>query len=85
MSGSSWARPVTPDLLRVHEVRVELAGDVPFQDAHDLTGREPFTDAASDVFAGAFVAAHAREDDAPECVVRLAVPAGVESVTYHFA
>jgi hypothetical protein len=30
VSGHSWARPVTPDLLRAREVRVELAGDVTF-------------------------------------------------------
>jgi len=46
VSGHSGARPVTPDLLRVHEVRVELAGDVTFQDAHDLADRLSFRDAA---------------------------------------
>ena len=81
MSGHSWARPVTPDLLGVHEVRVDLAGDVAFQDAHDLAGGEPFVGATRDVFAGAFIAAHAREHDPPQRMVRLAVPAGVESVT----
>ena len=39
------------------EVRVELAGDVTLQDAHDLASCETFTDTAGDVFAGAFVAA----------------------------
>ena len=43
------------------EVRVELAGDVAFQDAHDLADRFAFRDVARDVFAGAFIAAHAGE------------------------
>src|SRR6266481_5540863 len=81
VSGSSWARPVTPDLLGVHEVRVDLARDVAFQHAHHLAGRETFARAASDVLAGAFVAAHAGEHDAPQGMVRLAVSAGVQAVT----
>src|SRR5712675_1944622 len=85
VSGHSWARPVTPSLLGVCEVRVDLACDVAFQDAHDLAGREPFAGATRDVFAGSFVAAHASEHDAPQRMVCLAVPARVEPVPDHFA
>ena len=63
-----------------HEVRVELASDIAFQDAHDLADGFAFGDAARDVFAGAFIAAHAGEHDPPQGMVRLAVPAGVESM-----
>ena len=41
---------------------------------------ESFGGASGDVVAGAGVAAHAGEDDAPEGVVGLAVAAGVEAV-----
>src|SRR5712692_7199129 len=81
-SGHSRARPVTPDLLRAHEVRVELAGDVTFQDAHDLAGGATFGEPTRDVFAGAFIAAHAGEHDPPQGMVRLAVPARVEPKTF---
>ena len=49
----------------VHEMRVELAGDVSLQDAHDLACGATFGEAACDVFAGAFIAAHAGEHDPP--------------------
>ena len=84
VSGHSWARPVTPDLLGADEVRVELAGDVSFQDAHDLAGCETFSSAASDIFAGAFITAHAGEHDPPQRMVRLAVAAGVQAVPHDF-
>src|SRR5436189_5782243 len=80
VSGHSWARSATPDLSVAHEVRVELAGDVALQDAHDLADRLSFRDATGDVFAGAFIAAHAREHDPPQGMIGLAVPAGVESM-----
>src|SRR5215213_4710464 len=51
------------------EVRVELAGDVALQGAHDLAGGASFREATRDVFAGAFIAGHAREHDPPERVV----------------
>ena len=72
--------PPLPDLSVVDEVRVDLAGDVALEDAHDLAGGASFGEAAGDVFAGAFVAAHAGEHDPPECMVGLAVPAGVEAM-----
>src|SRR5579862_9288769 len=81
VSGHSWARPATPELVSVaHELWVELAGDVALQDAHDLADRFALGDAARDVFAGAFVAAHAGEHDPPQGMVRLTVPARVESM-----
>ena len=81
VSGHSWARPAAPDLVSVaHEVRVELASDVAFQDAHDLASGTTFSDTSRDVFAGTFIAAHAGEHDPPQRMVRLAVPAGVESM-----
>ena len=83
-SGHSWARPVTPDLLCVHEVRVDLASDVAFQDAHDLACGTTFGDPARDIFAGAFIATHARERDPPQGMVRLAVPTGVQAMTVDF-
>ena len=67
-----------------HEVRVELAGDVTFEDAHDLAYGSTFGETACDVFAGAFIAAHAGEHDAPQGMVGLAVPAGVQTVTVDF-
>ena len=60
------------------EVRVELAGDVSFQDAHDLACGATFGESTRNVFAGAFIAAHAGEHDPPQGMVRLAVPARVE-------
>ena len=45
----------------------------------------PSASAAGDVFAGAFVAAHPGEHDPPECMVGLAVPAGVESMAVDLA
>ena len=64
---------------------VELAGDVTLQDAHDLADRLAFRDAARNVFAGAFVAAHTGEHDPPQRMVRLTVPARVESMTVDLA
>ena len=64
-----------------HEMRVELAGDVSLQDAHDLAGGASFSESTRNVFAGAFIATHAGEHDPPERMVRLAVAAGVESET----
>ena len=66
--------------LACREVRVDLAGDVTLEDAHDFAGRATFGGAAGDVFAGAFIAAHPGEHDPPERMVGLAVPAGVESM-----
>src|SRR5258705_615412 len=80
VSGHSWARPATPELSAAHEIGVELAGDVTLQDAHDLTDRLSFGDASRNIFAGAFIAAHAGEHDPPQGMVGLAVPAGVESM-----
>ncbi len=57
-----------------------LAGDVALEDADDLALGEAFLDAALHVAAGAGVAAHAGDDDAPEGVVGLAVAAGVEAM-----
>ena len=67
------------------EVRVDLAGDVTLEDAHDLGFRSSFGEAARDVFAGAFVGAHAGEHDPPQRVVRLSVPAPVETMTVGLA
>ncbi len=61
-----------------YEMRVELAGDVSLQGAHDLAGGASFGESAGDVFAGAFIAAHAGEHDPPERMVGLTVAAGVE-------
>ena len=60
------------------EMRVELAGDVTLQGAHDLAGGASFGEATRDVFAGAFIAGHAGEHDPPEGMVRLTIAAGVE-------
>ena len=67
------------------EVGVELAGDVALQAAHDLAGGASFGEATRDVFAGAFVVAHAGEHDAPERMVGLAVATRVESMSCRFA
>src|SRR5207248_857865 len=73
VAGGLWgARPATPDLSAVRGVGVELAGDVTLQGAHDLGDGFALGAPAGDVFAGAFVAAHAGEHDAPQRVVRLA-------------
>src|SRR6266550_5834301 len=83
---SRWRRGIRgpgPPLQIVsfaHEMRVELAGDVTLQDAHDLAGGTSFGESARDVFAGAFIVAHAGEHDPPEGMVGLAVAAGVESM-----
>ncbi len=63
-----------------NEARVELAGDVTLQDPHDLADGFAFRSAARDVFAGAFIAAHAGEHDPPQRMVRLTAPAGIESM-----
>ena len=68
-----------------HELRIELAGDVTLQDAHDLACGSTFGEAARTVFAGAVVAGHAGEHDPPQGMVRLAVPAGVQTVTVDFS
>src|SRR3954451_21184063 len=60
------------------EVRVEPAGDVALQGAHDLAGGASFGESTRDVFAGAFIAGHAGEHDPPESMVRLSVAAAVE-------
>ncbi len=61
----------------------DLAGDVALEATHDLLGAESFGAAAGDVDAGAFVAAHADERDAPERVVGLTVAATVEAMPTH--
>ena len=62
------------------EVRVELAGDVALQRAHDLAGGSTVSETTRDVFAGAFITAHAGEHDPPQRMVCLAVPARVQAV-----
>jgi hypothetical protein len=51
----------------------DLAGDVALQDSHDLGFRFAVGGAPLDVDAGARIASHARQRDAPEGVVGLAV------------
>ena len=67
-----------------YEVRVELAGDVAFQGAHDLACGTTFGDPARDVFAGAFIATRAGEHDPPQGMVRSAVLTGVQAMTVDF-
>jgi hypothetical protein len=62
------------------EVSVGLAGDVSLEAADDLGAAEDFVEAAGDVAAGAGIGAETGEHDAPERMVRLAVPAPVEPV-----
>ena len=52
-----------------------LAGDVAFQTAHDLVGRQALGSTPPDVVAGLVVAAHAGQDDLVERRVGLPVPA----------
>src|SRR6266516_2637235 len=59
---------------------VDLAGDVAFEAAHDLTFALALAGAAVDVGRGGLLVAHADEDDAVECGVGLAVAAPVEPV-----
>src|SRR6266487_5496030 len=61
------------------QLLVDLAGDVTLQDPDDLGFRSSFGEPSRDVFAGAFVAAHAGEHNAPQRMVRLAVPTTVET------
>jgi hypothetical protein len=60
------------------EVLVDLAGDVTLEDPDDLGFGSSLGEPAGDVCAGAFVAAHTGEHDAPERMVGVAVPAAVE-------
>src|SRR5437016_5902840 len=66
------------------EVGVELAGDVALQGAHDLPCGSTVGESTRDVFAGAFIAGHAREHDPPESMVRLTVPARVQAMPVNF-
>src|SRR5438034_11464415 len=58
----------------------DLACDVALEDARDLGLGTPFIETPGDVGAGARVAAHAGEHDAPQRMVGLTVPAPVEPV-----
>src|SRR5436190_23376684 len=79
-SGSYRARPVTASVRSAPlEVFVDLTGDVTLEDTDDLGFGSPFSEPSRDVFAGAFVAAHAGEHDPPQRMVGLTVPAPVES------
>ena len=76
VSGSSRARSATPDLA-AHDVRVELAGDVALQDAHDLgVDRPSAVRRVAHIPAGAFITAHAREHDPPQGMVCRRFPPG---------
>src|SRR3977135_526533 len=67
------------------EVVVDLAGDEPFEAAHDVLFGQAFFGAALDVSAGAFVETHAGEHDGVQCVVRGPVAAAVEAVAVRAA
>ncbi len=76
--------PGRPGKLRVSvavaQVAVDLAGDVSLQAADDLLLGQAFFAAPVRVGAGGRVRAHAGDDDPPQGVVGLAVPAAVEAV-----
>ena len=62
------------------EVVVDLAGDITLQAANDLWFCFAFLEATFDVGLGWQVVAQAGEHNAPQGMVRLAVPAGVQPV-----
>jgi hypothetical protein len=62
------------------QVRVDLAGDVPFQAADDLCLRQAFFAAPVNVGAGGRVRAHPGDHYSPQGMVSLPVAAGVEPV-----
>src|SRR5207302_982705 len=59
---------------------VDLAGDVAFEAAHDLSFRECFGSAACDVGSGVGVPTHADHGDHVEGAVGRAVSSGVEAM-----
>ncbi len=63
------------------QTAVELAGDVAFERADDLAPGATLGGATRDVSAGPQAGDHAHRDDAPERMIRAAVPAAVESLT----
>src|SRR5438067_1527059 len=80
-SGHYRARPATPGLALVTgQVSIDLAGDVALEHPDDLRLGEPFGNSPFDIDAGAFVAAHAGQHDAPQRMVRLAVPTRVQAM-----
>jgi hypothetical protein len=62
------------------ELFEDLAGDVAFQAAHDLSGVQPFVSAARYIGAGFGVAGHAGQHDAVERSVGVTVAAPVQSI-----
>ena len=77
LSGQTTARVLR---LAEGEVSVGLACDVTLEDAHDLALGLSRRGATRDVGAGARVGTHAGEHDPPQRMVRLPVPAAVESI-----
>src|SRR5258708_4449876 len=77
--GSGRPRSLWLSVSDVAEVGVDLAGDVPFEAAHDLFLGQAFGGAPFDVGAGRRVGAHPGDDDAPQGVVGLPVAGGVEA------
>src|SRR5690242_369289 len=59
---------------------VDLAGDIAFEAAEDVSFGQTFGGAAGDVVAGALVVAHADQDDGVQGAVGGAVTAAVEAV-----
>src|SRR4029453_19255095 len=76
-----WPGPSLRWWLGGPEMPVGLAGDVALEDSHDLGLGEALVEASGDLGAGARLGAHAGEHDAPQRMVRLTVPAPVESVS----
>ena len=66
------------ELLQLPE---NTAGEVPFQDAFDLSVAESFVRASGHVFLGGFVELHADFDDDVQCHVQLPVSVAVEPVS----
>ena len=76
---------VKGEFLMAWELVVDLAGDVALEAADGFFLGAALGDAAGDVGAGAFVADHAGEHDAPQRRVGLSVAAAVEAVSFVFA
>ena len=63
------------------QVVVDLPGNVALEYAHDLFFGLALNSAASNVGLGRWVARHAAQHDAPECVIGLTVTSSVQPMT----